>query len=478
MKNVSIKLSRHDQYQLEAKIIYPIVPGQKTCDYSVDMFFFLPRNLAVNATTFGSREFYNDFSEYIRFKTPSMRLADLTKPGNSVMRKLSRSAAKLPASGEEFERCLKMFCSIVRSALRDDGEKIKVALPDERYNLLTGYLNSIRKLLQLFRAYRNAAEDMETYLLVDEYLSIMTENYLCDLWKFFSAHDFAGCDEEIRKQIIQITKSETDYRRSCGYSSIADAQSDNAEFLYRESVLKKAMASILFLNVDTRKDGVLIENLFMGLAAAVAMIFVTAIAFVWQGLYLEQFSLSFFVVWVIAYMFKDRIKYVLQNYCMSKRSRYSYDYRQKVFDGHGNKVGTFHEGFRYCDAKDIDDNITAVRNPTMLSHLENGSLAENVLVYRKKIEISGDACKDIFQEFQVDGVVNIYRLNIRHWLNKMDNPHRIIHCSDGETLHQLKARRDYHVNIVVKVSKKGHQDKFVRYRLILCRSGIRKIDIS
>ena len=475
MKNVSIKLSRHDQYQLEAKIIYPIVPGQKTCDYNVEMFFFLPRNLAVNATSYGSREFYNDFSEYIRFQTPSMRLADLIKPGNSVMRKLSRAVAKLPAGIHEFERCLKMFCSIARSSLRDDADKIKKAAPDTRSNLLRGYLNNIEKLLSLFRAYRKSAGNTEIYLLVDEYLSIMAGNYLYELWAFFSRDGFRNCDEDCRQQIIRITQDETRYRKECQYPSVPDEKSDNSELLYRESVLKKAMASILFLNVDTRKDGVWIENLFMGLAAAVAMIFVTAVAFIWQGFYLEQFSLSFFVVWVIAYMFKDRIKFILQNYCMSKRSRYSYDYRQKVFDGLGNKVGIFREGFRYCDAKDIDEKITAVRNPTMLSHLENGSLQENVLVYRKKIELSGDACKDIFQEFQVEGVVNIYRLNLRHWLNKMDNPHRIIHHSDGNAIHPLKARRDYHVNMIVKVSKKGHQDKFVHCRLILCRSGIRKI---
>ena len=183
MKNVSVKLSRHDQYQLEAKIIYPIVPGQKTCDYSLEMFFFLPRNLAVNATSFGSREFYNDFSEYIRFKTPTRRLADLIKPGSSVMQKLSRYASRLPERKEKFERCLKMFCSIARSSLRDDAEKIKKASPDERGNLLRGYLNSIEKLLGLFRAHRNAAQNTEIYLLVDEYLSIMAGNYLYELWE-------------------------------------------------------------------------------------------------------------------------------------------------------------------------------------------------------------------------------------------------------------------------------------------------------
>ena len=473
MKNVSIKLSCHDQFQLEAKIIYPLVSGQKSCDYSMDMFFFLPRNLAVNATTFGNREFYNDFSEYIRFQTPSMRLADLVYPESSVIRKLARSAAELPASEKEFERCLKMFCSITRSALRDDGASIRTAPVEEQDRLLTAYLNHVEKLLELFRSFRQQAQNTELFCLVDEFLSITSCNYLFELWNFFKKRNFKSCSPENQERIIRITGAETSYRQACDFPSVPDASGSNSEMLYRESVLKKAMASILFLNVETGKDGVWIENLFMGLAAAVAMIFVTAIAFLWQGFYLEQFSLSFFFVWVAAYMFKDRIKFILQNYCLSKRSRYSYDYRQKVFDGLGNKVGVFHEGFRYCNAKDLDSEICAVRNRTMLSRLENGSLEENVLVYRKKIELSGNACKDIFQEFNVEGVVNIYRLNIRHWLNKMDNPTRTVFHSDGTRISELKARRDYHVNIVIKLSKKGSPSKYTRCRMVLCRSGIR-----
>ena len=477
MNNVSVKLSRHDQFQLEAKIIYPLVPGQKVCDYSVDMFFFLPRNLAVNALTFGSREFYNDFSEYIRFKTPSMALTDLISPDNSVLKRLARAAERLPDKETDFENCLKMFCSIARSSLRDDGTRIKEAPSGQRGELLAGYLTDIQKLLDVFRTFRRQAEKTELYLLVDEYLSVISCNFLYDLWRFFKTKDFAGCSEELRREIIRFTKEETDYRRACGYPSVPDERGNNAELLYRESTLKKAMASILFLTVETRKDGIWIENLFMGLAAAVAMIFVTAVAFLWQGFYLEEFSLSFFIVWVVAYMFKDRIKYILQNYCLSKRSRYSYDYRQQVFDGLGNKVGVFHEGFRYCDAKDLDSRIVSVRNRTTLSRLENGTLEENVLVYRKKIELSGDACKDIFQEFNIDGVVNIYRLNIRHWLNKMDNPVRKILHSDGHEIKELKARRDYHVNLVMRVSKKGVFGKCIRCRMVLCRSGIRRLEM-
>ena len=100
---------------------------------------------------------------------------------------------------------------------------------------------------------------------------------------------------------------------------------------------------------------------------------------------------------------------------------------------------------------------------------------KNVIVYRKKIELKGDSCKDIFREFNVEGVVNIYRMNVRHWLNKMDNPVRSIYCSDGENIQTITAHRDYHVNIIMRIGGKNCREQYIRYRLILCRDGIRKL---
>ena len=374
-----------------------------------------------------------------------------------------------------YGKVLKMFCSIARSVMRDGETAVEKSHPSRREEQGKKYLQLTEQLLNRFRQCRPANgnnANLELFDLVDEYLSIAANSYRYKLWEFFKIYDLG----QLHALTAEITGRELAYRRQSNYPSVPSDQADNSELLYRESTLKKAMADILFLNVETRKAGVLLENILLAFAAAIAMAFATAVSFIWKGLFLEEFSLSFFVVWVIAYMFKDRIKSSLQLYCLSHRNRYSYDFRQKIRDGLGNIIGLCREGFTYCNARELETPVTACRNRHTLSRLENGSREENVMAFSKHIEIYSDPCRDIFKEFDVDGIVDIMRLNVRHWTYKMDNPTRYVYTSDGENINKLKAHRDYHINMVVRYGERDGEDRFERYRLVLCRNGIRRLE--
>ena len=68
------------------------------------------------------------------------------------------------------------------------------------------------------------------------------------------------------------------------------------------------------------------------------------------------------------------------------------------------------------------------------------------------------------------------RLNVRHWTYKMDNPTRSVYTSDGKQINKLKAHRDYHINMVVRYGERNGDDHFERYRIVLCRNGIRRLE--
>ena len=472
MKNISVQVSQHDKFQIELKFICPIKNGKKIGDYHIELYFFLPRNLEISDSNFGTDRFYSDFYEHIRFQTPHVELSALISGDSTPLTRLRNADSN---SKTEYGKLLKMFCSISRSAMRDGEKNVENTHPSQREKMADIYLRNTEKLLTMYRQCRPAsgiAENLELFDLVDEYLSIAANSYRYKIWEFFNIYG----NKKITALTAQITGKELKYRKSRQYPSMPYENADNSELLYRESTLKKAMAGILFLNVETRKAGVFLENMLLAFSAAIAMAFATAVSFIWKGLFLEEFSLSFFVVWVIAYMFKDRIKSSLQLYCMQHRNRYSYDFQQKIRDGLGKEIGICMEGVSFCNASELSDRITDARNRHTLSKLENGSLEENVLAFRKRIEIYGNPCRDIFQEFDVDGIVDIMRLNIRHWTYKMDNPSRIVYTSDGEKVQKLKARRDYHVNLVVRYGERNGEDHFERYRLVLCRNGIRHLD--
>ncbi len=470
-----LQISKHDQLQLELKAEYQVDRNVRQNEYSVDVYFFLPRNLAVNELTYNSKEFYNDFSEYIRFKTPEVSPAELASPENALWRKLDAAKETTP---EECRKYIKLFCSVYRSAIRDGSKKLLKTFPLNTEKLHV-HITAACKILELFRCRRQnfAAnpEIAEFFALADEYASIVLSWHCSRICKRLEQEE-NPCSRKLQENLVKIIHAEDSRRLAAGTPSVPSPATDNSLVIYRESILKKTMASILFLNMETRRDGLIVETFLMGLAAAVAMIFVTAVAFLWQGLYLQEFSFSFFCVWVAAYMFKDRIKFLLQNYFATKRSRYSYDYKQKIMDNLNNEVGILREGFRYINPAKLADDIAKVRNKTRLSRTETGSLSENIMLYRKKIELKSSSCSSFFNEFDVKGVVNICRMNIKHWLNKMDNPVRTVYTSDGKSLLPLPANRDYHVNIVIKLSSKGKKDTFSRYRLILSRNGIRRLE--
>ncbi|MBQ9786754.1 MAG: hypothetical protein IJW33_01110 [Lentisphaeria bacterium] len=472
MKNISVQVSQHDKFQIELKFICPIKSGKKIGDYHIELYFFMPRNLEVTDSNFGTSQFYNDFYEHIRFQTPQFDLSALVSEESMPLKYLKQADS---FRKNTYNKILKMFCSIAKSAMRDGEKAVESAHPLQRSELGKKYLRDTEKLLQEFRACRpesGTPENLELFDLVDEFLSINSNSYRYKLWEFFNIYD----NQELTGLAAEVTAKELEYLKQRNYPSMPYENADNSELLYRESTLKKAMAGILFLNVETRRAGVFLENLLLGISAAVAMAFATAVSFIWKGLFLEEFSISFFIIWVIAYMFKDRIKSSLQLYCLSHRNRYSYDFRQKIRDGFGHEIGICREGFSYFNAKELDPAVTTARNRHTLSRLENGSLEENVMAFRKKIEIFGNPCRDIFQEFDVDGIVDIMRLNVRHWTYKMDNPSRIIHISDGKNIRQLKARRDYHVNMVIRYGERHGEDSLERYRIVLCRNGIRRLE--
>ena len=91
MGTIELRLKKHDEFQLELKFTCPILEKEATSNYYADMFFFLPRNLAVNPQTYSAEKFYNALSEYIRFQTPSVKLSDLGKSDNHLLTNISNS---------------------------------------------------------------------------------------------------------------------------------------------------------------------------------------------------------------------------------------------------------------------------------------------------------------------------------------------------------------------------------------------------
>ena len=73
---------------------------------------------------------------------------------------------------------------------------------------------------------------------------------------------------------------------------------------------------------------------------------------------------------------------------------------------------------------------------------------------------------------------DIVRLNLAYLLRNMDDPKKSIPTFAFGEPRQISGRRVYHVNLILRLSPKGRKtEHLVRYRLVLSRSGLTRLEL-
>lgn len=482
--------SIHDKYQLETVFNYPLEPVDGVSEYHVDTYFFVPDNLGIQPGTYTREDFFEDLTRYIRLKTPAMQFEAIADGADSPLVKLEQAMLPLASSPSQTERRfytdrMKMFCSILKSALRDESNYLRKAAAEPDFpETAGGFAVKVRAILTKFRQLRGHLRkhgvpeaDLALFHHADEFISLVTGKYAAQLWDSLEKR-FPGRFAEETSALYELVLDERSYRAAMRYPSGEPADPEFANLLYRRATLKKVMASVLFLRSSRRRNGVLLENILFGAAAGVAMMFATGVAFAWKGLFLEEFSLAFFVIWVIAYMGKDRIKELLRGYFQHSLHHLVCDYKTVIATELGHRIGHCMESMTFLPDEKVDPEVMKLRGRSFLTDLENAGYRERIIQYRKKVILNPSLGERIFQDFKVNGLVDIMRFNVHRFLLKMDNPNQTLLIPDPEkkSIVPAKAKRLYHLNIVVRYSMKNRPNIYRRYRVVLSRNGIHAIE--
>ncbi len=139
----------------------------------------------------------------------------------------------------------------------------------------------------------------------DEYQSLMLDRLIFTLMSGLRINDKP--ENPTIGRLNKLVLDEMKYRKKMKYPSVANNNNIVESVVHREVRLKRFIESVFFLTINTRKEGVLYEQLFFSLAAGLAMVFATSISFTTQMIF-GTLTLPFFIILVISYMFKDRIK--------------------------------------------------------------------------------------------------------------------------------------------------------------------------
>ena len=478
------QVKRHDRYQVEMKLTYPVIQDVRRSDYTVDTFLFLPSALDIHPGTYSSDDFFHDLKTNIRLRMPACSLHDL-KGSCPYVKGLEQAVHLLldgPASKSQetdFEYKLKLFCSVFNRSLEEEARQIDELTEADLLHRMDVYEQSVRDILQWFRettgpltddAYSNRVRIASAS--ADEYLSLRSELQTLAVLARLKKRNWDE-DHPRVSSLMRFCRDESAYRTARGMGVRLDSN-ENEAFIHRKSILKKYFSSALFLQGVRRNGGVFLEQTLMGFAAGLAMLFATVLAFYFQRRF-GNLTMPFLVGLVTSYIFKDRIKELTRLYMIRKARRFVHDRRMRLRDRDNVAVGELLESVFYVKEGALPDDVRRVRSRDHVTELANLFREESILQYRKKVQLIRKHVAKSYPDDEMAGVTEISRLNVSRFLSKMDDPEKpFLMLRDGK-VRLATGRRIYKVNMIIGLSDADGTTLY-RYRLILDRRGIRRVE--
>ena len=479
----------HDSFSIEIKTSFVVNKDKKENDFSMGLWLFVPNSLDVNTYNYGKKQFYRDIKSNVRLMIPIFDIYDICGENSIPYACLEKSLKKLTENRSsktlsEFEYNVKMFSSIIKSSIRRRKEEL--ASLELNLSTLQAYedtiennkfiLDKYRKLYDTYLADASNKRRYQFFSLGDEYIGSLFEEFSFFLIKKIDSYNLDNDKfSSIRDSLVAFIRNERLYRKSKGFV-VLDKHNDevNQYFIYRKNLLKKYIESHLFINLEKREDGVAVKQIYYSIAAGLAMIFATMVAFITQIKY-GSLSAALFVAMVISYMLKDRIKELVRHFFVHKLADRYFDNKAKVVVA-GYDIGEHKEGVDFIDESKVPKEILSIRAQNSQFEAENNILGEKVMLYREFVKLKNDTTLDVYDDYMFVGLNNIMRLHLNRFISKMDNPYIPVNLlnSDGqvETINALKI---YNINFIIQLNQ-GSKIQYKYYNCSLNRLGIQSLE--
>ncbi|MBR5085647.1 MAG: hypothetical protein IKX31_01420 [Muribaculaceae bacterium] len=478
---INIKPKIHDSNTLEFKVGFLPNDGKTYDDFYMNTWIFIPERLDVNKHTYSKDTFYCDTISYLRLITPRYELRELTDEHSLPFTRMKQACENPVNENKEFETEIKMYASIVKSSMRDAYLKIAHQTNrDIQFDMSCDLVEHAKTVTTMYRSLRpillenDEGKEVSTfYDFGDEFISNIVEQHLGRIVKMLNPRSSSVTGSPLLSMLTQLLDSEHKYRKSHNYLDVDPySADDNRQFVYHASQLKKYIESNLYLPTHKRRNTAFLEQVAFSVAAGISMVFATVVSFAFQQTY-GNFTLPFFIALVISYMFKDRIKDLIRNYFAHGLGSRFYDYLITIRVGL-RKIGKVKEGFDFVSPQDVSRHVNekrARKNPLVV----NRGVDEQVIQYRKYVHLKRKAV-DQLSAYPINGINNIVRFNLAGFMRKMDNPTVPLYVNQGDAAnHFTKGDKAYYLNFIIQCKYEGISE-YKRYRVCLCRDGIKNIE--
>jgi len=487
-----VRLSRHDRNQLEVKTEY-LSPSVDTAsvEWQLDLWFVLPLAAGVGAGDYPPDAFYEDLRAYVRLKTPHVRLDQLCRRDGEGSPLAALNAVLFEAGPAGVRRGdhetitteSKLLCSILKSELRDwansmgpdEAELIGAGrdLADYLERLITDWREVSAKLLELHLTV--AAKDALKFC--DESLSLQAEGAALALWE--QIQDSPGA-RQVRQRLQDIASSEEGHREAEGWLTVLNDETDDARYLDQARLLKKYVASVLHLGVETSRWHRIARHGALGIAAGIAMgwaVFAQVLMLLALDLELQRgVSLGVLTAFslgaVVAYVLKDRIKAALGTWLSKRLPRVLSDRRHQLkVDGSDRAVGSMEEWMGFVQQEELPKEIAALQEGSLRNRVLLATPQE-VLHYRRRLRLQPRATARHFP--RVDGLTEVLRLHVGRWVRTLASTRKDVTFLDGGQPGHRKLPNHYYADVLVRFERLTPEPdvKVGQMRLVLDRRGL------
>lgn len=480
----SIKI--HDKFSVELKIGYKARMKKDISDFALNTWIFIPNSLDINPLTYQKTDFYKDLKSNIRLITPVFLLRDIAGKKSFPMQMLETSFTELASNPSrthraEYEYHVKMFLSIFKSALGKSCNHIAQNETDEdKVFLIQEYIDSVHKITRNYRSLKKiinaptiSKELYNVFLFGDEFMSNVVEKESFRLLRSLEKSK----DKEIveaKERLIGLIHNEIEYKETTGIPIVDKKDKKrNRELIFRMGLLKKYAENELFLTANKKREGILTEQIYYSIAAGLAMVFATAVAFSFQQKY-GNFTMPFFVALVVSYMLKDRIKELARYYFAHRLGKRYFDHKTRI-SLKGEEIGWSKEAMDFVTDEKLPPDVLRIRDRSTILEAHNKSFSEKIILYRKLVRIRRNEL-DNNTQYNTSGIHDIIRYNLSSLITKMDDPDFPLFIPDEEAGYKvIQGERIYFLNLILQM-KSEEQLEYKRYRVVFNRNGIQDIE--
>lgn len=492
--------SIRERRSIEIRHFFSLPEPDAPTQYTIDRWFFFPRNVSVNADSWSTDEFYRSSQVLLRLQPVNLQLAHLSNlddarnPGHALLERGRQLLEPVAGNGESMSAIAQLYGAELVDAIHDGvaqtrrcAERGTIGLRESTDGLIEGVFESLEALRRVRRAMMPYApithpEFIPSLEFAEEYSCAVVDEKLSGLAIQLGEmpHLRDGTASVVRCQLALARALErlNERRRDQGF--VLPRRHNGENYSYRISLLKKQLQRSLYVDTRTSNRDPLVVNSAGMVAAGLAATWATiAQVPLFQANLTSAQGALIFAGAVGAYVLKDRIKDRVKNTLVKRWKPWDHDQKivSHIFEhlDVGTIGGRSKERTRWTSEAKLPQNVAQVRQAQRTVRNTSTEL-EEVLHYNRELELTGAGGSEPSTLF---GIQSIFRFSLADIMARLDDTKEEISYFD-ETAHSFRKStvpRVYHVNIVQRTrNDKTGEEHMSRLRVVMNRKRVLRVE--